>query len=280
MKVMINQLLNLASTQRLVEKTAALWIVMVMRYQLKVCKGEHEHLFNEVWQCLMRNPVYKALLRCIRHPHQLLPQEWLMIRLMTRFRKQSLPLNLNINLHMDAADRTALITEQQQGMFISLHNGINYFLKNMADLGLPATTITADPDDILSNGAIFLNKIEKEVTLIPRDASCLIKLRAAAKAKNNIYLCVDFEEGDDRRFRYVSPTFFSFANKMKLPIYFVKETIQTNGKVDITVKRYINNNQNTDKKQIANDSAEAFVAYVGTSYPHYRRTLSVKQYSL
>lgn len=279
MKAVINQLLDKPSTQHIVEKIAATWIVIVMQYHMQINKVEEEKLFATVWQSLLCNPFYKALLRCIRHPHQLLPQEWLMIRLMRRFRKQSLPLNLNLNLHIDAADRTALISEQQQGVFLSLHNGINYFLKDMADLGLPATTIAADPDDILYNGSVFLNKIEKAVDLIPRDATCLLKLRAAAKAKHNIYLCVDYEEGDDRRFRYVSPSFFSFANKMKLPIYFVKETIQSNGQVDITVKRYTNNDQTTDKKQLANAGATAFVSYVGTSYPDYKRALSVKQYS-
>lgn len=246
--------------------------VMIDSYifaSLKINKNRNpQFYFSKNWASLSNNLAVNFLLSRLENNYQASNAELLLGYLVKRLRKFKIPYVPDVIF--DHAQVIKITSTGKSVILVTVHNEFALTTRVVSDLGANVTIIAYDPGQV-TNGKFVRSGVKSHVNIINSDSYCLAKLTKVVQQANVICCDVDFPD-ENGKCRYISPALFEFANRFRIPVYFCKYKMSTNGSVCLVIS------ESTDVAS-AEGCVNDFISFINTSSA-FKKDLSIKRYAL
>jgi hypothetical protein len=236
---------------------------------LKLNKNRNPQVyFRKNWDSLSNNLAVNFLLPRLENNYQASNAELLLAYLVKRLRKFKIPYVPDVIF--DHAQMTKITSTGKSVIVVTVHNEFALTTRVVSDLGANVTIIAYDPGQV-ANGKFVRSGVKSYVNIINSDSYCLAKLTKVVQKADVICCDVDFPD-ENGKCRYISPALFEFANRFKIPLYFCKYRMSTNGSVCLVIS------ESSDVTSVENCIGD-FISFINTS-ADFKKDLSIKRYIL
>lgn len=211
------------------QKIARKAAFIVARYKVgRLLKRPPAEAFEASWNTLRRSRLYRLLIRIGQNP----AAEFSLLDGRTfEFLSAQIPdfyklFPISISDHFKRA-----IESPEPFLIVQLHDGHRFVSRVFADHRRQYTRVVSHPTRI---APVFHSRKTDAPRphLVQDNVFSLVHLRRAVKNNNAVCCQVDYANAKGERV-YLNPAIFSFANRMKIPVFFVKSHVNQEGRAEL-----------------------------------------------
>jgi hypothetical protein len=184
-------------------------------------------VFSRVWSSLLANPLYRWSMRTYvsDKEHFCLNTETL------KFLAQSYPELFPFVRISASPDFVRELQRDAPFVAVQIHDGSPNLSRFLSDHKRRFSRIVRRPSrHMASLEAMQLDTAR--INLIKRDVTCFSRLRSAFQEGQIICSTIDYKDKDGR-WAYLNPAIFGFAKRFKLPVIFIRNDVERDGRVHI-----------------------------------------------
>jgi hypothetical protein len=197
---------------------------LAKREARKHIKKSPAEAFRTSWETLLSNQRYRFLVRVSQNPsregtHARGRTFELLSREIPDF-DRSIKISVSGNLKV-------ALDSNKPFLAVQIHDGYRFLTRVLADHKREFTRIVPDPAQHirwLGQRGIDVSRVHA----VKKDVLSLTRLRKAVRCNHVICCAIDYSDAMGRRI-YVSPAIFGFANRTRIPIFFVKGHVNDAG---------------------------------------------------
>lgn len=117
-------------------------------------------------------------------------------------------------------------------LIVHLHDGHRFVSRVLADYRRQYTRIVANPTRRLSRVFDARGAETPRPHLVQDNVFSLVRFRRAAKSNHALCCQIDYENAKGERI-YLNPAIFIFANRIKIPVFFIKSHVNDKGRGEL-----------------------------------------------
>jgi hypothetical protein len=223
--------------------------------------------FKNSWESLLSSPVYRWLVRVGQTPARAgtgvhgRTFELLSAGIPDFYRSAEILICSNLK---DA------IESDESFVAVQIHDGHRFLSKVLAQHKRPFTRIVRNPTSYIQS----LSKRGIDVSFaraIKDDLLSLTYLREAVKSNHVICSVIDYSDAKGKKV-YINPAIFGFANRVKIPVFFVKAYVN-----DVGVGELITSGPHYNLDPLK--CTKMFLDFSNSVGQHSRISMSIKRYN-